>query len=709
MIIKRRILSLLPFLVFLLIGSAEEGKAEPLAALKLEPSAEAIRIQADQITYDQKEDTYAAEGKVEIFQGDQKITADRVTLKNRTSEVEATGKVILVKGEDVLRSEKMKLNLETNRGIIVRGALFLKKQHMYIRGEEIERIGEETYRIRKGNLTSCDGDWPAWRFTTREMVVTLEEYAKINGATFEIKNVPVLYSPYLVFSAKTQRESGFLIPLVSYSNLSGMEFKNAYYWAIAKNMDATFYLDLASKKGIGEGVEYRYVRKQDSFGQLYAYHLREKEGYFEQRSEQLDRTQDRWQVDFQHEEYMDSSFFAKTRLRAVSDREYFKDYAWNYTDRASEQLISFASLTKNWEHNSLFGEARNTVDLRQEDPTTLQNYPVVNFRGLRQQMWSSPFYYSFDSAYGNFWRDQGTTGQQADLHPRLSMPMRWSFLEVTPEVGARSTSYSTQNADAETQSRGSWDFKTTLATEVHRVFDTGFASFPKIKHIIRPEIIYSYVPDTNQQLIPFPYLSFYDPMVPKTNTVAIGVTQRLIGKISEGPGKSRYQELAYFRLSQPYNLFEANRELTADSPPRRPFEPITGELRIYWLKYISAENITTYDPNKGQLLSSYSLLSLNDSRGDGLMVQHSWVNGVQDQINTSLRVRLHRSVDAIYGKIYSMFDHKSLWTTYGVQYRHQCYTVDFLYSERPSVAGQPGTSMFQVMFNLLGVTSVGRR
>ena len=175
MIIKRQILSLVLFLVFLFAGWIEEGKPQSLSALKLESSAEPIRIQADQITYDQHQDTYTAEGKVEIFQGDQKLTADRVTLNSKTSEIEATGKVILVKGEDVLRSEKMTLNLDTNRGIIIRGSLFLKKQHFYLRGEEIERIGEETYRVRKGTLTSCDGDWPAWRLTSQEMVVTLQE------------------------------------------------------------------------------------------------------------------------------------------------------------------------------------------------------------------------------------------------------------------------------------------------------------------------------------------------------------------------------------------------------------------------------------------------------------------------------------------------------------------------------------------------------
>ena len=703
-------ITLLPFfLVLLLTGFAADSEGQQVQVLKFDSVREPVRIQANEVSYDHKEEVYTAEGKVEIFQGDRKLSADRVTLSGKSNEVEATGNVILVQGEDVLRSERMKINLDTSLGIIVRGTLFLKKQHFYLRGEEIERIGEETFRIRKGSLTTCDGDWPAWRFTSREVVVTLEEYASIYGAKFEIKNVPVLYSPYLIFPVKTQRQSGFLIPRLTYSNLSGVEFNTAYYWAIAKNMDATVYLDLTSKKGIGEGLEYRYVRKEDSSGKFYGYHLRELESYREKRTDQLDRKPDRWEVDFQHEEYFDSSFFAKTRLRSLSDRQFLKDYGATYEDRSSEQAYSFVSLTKNWESTSLFGEARHSVDLRQEDKTTLQNYPVVNFTGLRKQLGGSPFYYSFHSAYGNFWREEGVSGNQADLHPRLSMPLRWGFLEVTPEAGVRETLYSVHNGDQDTHSRESWDFRTAAAAEMFRVFDTGSTTVPKLKHIIRPEISYSYLPDTNQHLIPFPYLSYYDPTRPKGNTLTVAISQRLIGKISEGPGKSRYQELAYFKLSQTYDISEANRDLVPGSQPRRPFGAVTGELRGYWLQYVTAENITTYDPSRNRFLNSYSLISLSDGRGDSLTVEYSWIDGVQDQINAWLRVRLHPSLDAIYGKRYSRREKQSLETSYGIQYRHQCWTVDLTYLETPDIAGTPAEKKFLLQLNLMGVTSIGKR
>jgi len=702
-------IALLSLLVLLFLGLAAESSGQQIPVLKFDSVREPVRIQADQVSYDHKEDAYAAEGKVEIFQGNRKLSADRVTLSGKTNEVEAIGNVILVQGEDVLHGERIKVNLDTSLGVIVRGTLFLKKQHFYLRGEEIERIGEETYRLRKGSLTACDGDWPAWRFTSRETVVTLEEYASIWGATFEVKNVPVLYSPYLIFPVKTLRQSGLLIPRLTYSNLSGAELNSAYYWAIAKNMDATFYLDLASKKGIGEGIEYRYIRKEGSSGQFYAYHLREWESYREKRAEQLDRKPDRWQVDFQHEEYFDSSLFAKTRLRALSDRQFLKDYGVSYEERASEQAYSFFSLTKNWESTSLFGEGRYSVDLRQEDKTTLQNLPVVNFVGLRQRLGASPFYYSFQSAYGNFWREEGVSGHQADLHPRLSMPLRWGFLEVTPEAGVRETFYSIRNGQEDAHSRESWDFKTTAAAEMFRVFDTGSAALPRLKHIIRPEITYSYLPDTNQQLIPFPYLSYYDPTLPKGNAVTVAISQRLIGKISEGPGKYRYQELVYLRLSQAYDISEAGRDLAPGSQPRRPFGPITGELRVSWLSYVTAENITAYDPNQNRFLNSYSLVSLNDARGDSLNLEYSWINGMQDQVNAWLRVRLHSSLDAIYGKRYSRMEKQSLETFYGIQYRHQCWTVDLSYSEKPGVAGQLAEKKYLFQLNLMGVTSVGRR
>lgn len=514
--------------------------------MKFEASAEPIRLRADYISYDKAENSYVAEGNVEIWQGDRKLTADRVYLNADTNEAEATGNVVLVQGEDFLRSQKMKIDLDTSLGIIFRGTLFLKKQNFYIRGEEIERVGEDTYRVRRGSFTTCNGDWPAWRFTAQETLVTLEEYMTAKGATFEVKNVPLLYSPYLIFPVKTQRQSGFLLPGIGYSNIAGLELKNAYFWAISKNMDATFYLDLATEKGLGEGLEYRYVRKKESSGSFYGYHTREWQGYREKRTDQLDRTADRYLVELQHEEYFSPTFRGRMRVLQFSDRQYFKDYGVTYAAQASEQVYSLISLTKNWERFSLYGEARHTVDLTREDKTTLQYYPLINFTGLRQSLFSSPLHYSFTSSYGYFWREEGVTGHRLDLAPRLSLPLKWAnYVEITPEFGVRETLYRSRDGDEESSSRELWDFTTTLATNFYRTFQIGSQGVPKLKHLIRPEISYTYLPDVDQRQVPN-----YDTPVPKSNTITYGLTQRLIGRVFDGPEKSRYHEYVYLKLDR---------------------------------------------------------------------------------------------------------------------------------------------------------------
>lgn len=694
----------LSILFFLFLAFLPQADAQVAFLEKPETSSGPIRVQADHIAYDRTEDSYVAEGKVEVWEGNRKLAADRVFLNARTNEAEAIGNVILVQGEDVLRGERMKINLETSLGIIIQGSLFLKKQNFYLRGEEIERVGKDTYRVRGGSFTTCEGDWPAWRFTGRETLVTLEEYASVWGATFQVKNIPLFYSPYLIFPVKTKRQSGFLIPRITYSNTGGAELDNAYFWAIAENMDATFYLDLATIRGVGEGVEYRYVRQRESKGIFYGYHIRETEQYRQKRTEQLDRKPDRWNLDMQHEEYFSQTFFAKTWLRGFSDRQYFKDYGLAYEDRSSEQAYSFISLTKNWERFSLFGEARNTVDLRQEDKTTLQNYPAVNFRGVRQPILGSPFYFSMDSSYGYFWREQGVTGHRMDLYPRLSLPLRWGFFEITPDLGARETIYRSGDATDESHSRALWDFKTTVATEILRIFDTGSKRVPMLKHLIRPEITYTYVPDVDQQQIPN-----YDTPVPKSNAITYGITQRLIGKVEEEPGKTRYHEFAYFKLSQTYNLFEVNRDVSSGSEPRRPFGLINAEARVKLLQYINVENITAYDPNKNRFLSSYTSADFSDFRGDRLHLEYTWAVGTQDQINGNLRIRILPSLDVSYGKRYSRLDRQTLETVYGLHYRHQCWSVELSYTERPDIAGQPAEKKAMVMFTIAGVTSGGMR
>jgi LPS-assembly protein len=226
---------------------------------------------------------------------------------------------------------------------------------------------------------------------------------------------------------------------------------------------------------------------------------------------------------------------------------------------------------------------------------------------------------------------------------------------------------------------------------------------PKIKHVFRPEITYTYIPDVNQTNIPY-----YDQPVPKTNAIFYGFTNRIIGKILEG-STTRYHEYVYFQVGQTYDINEATRSEGSSSEPRRPFGPISAELRIRDPRYITLENITNYDPNTNNFQTSYTSLGLNDWRGDGLTLEHIWRRGVEEQLNGSLRIKVFSFLDFIYGRRYSVFDHQNLESNYVVLYRHQCWGLEVNYTERAGVAGAPAEKKLWFMFNLQGLASVGKK
>ncbi len=250
-----------------------------------------------------------------------------------------------------------------------------------------------------------------------------------------------------------------------------------------------------------------------------------------------------------------------------------------------------------------------------------------------------------------------------------------------------------------------WEFHATTATEFYRIFDTGWEGLPKVKHLLRPDITYDYIPDIDQRQVPN-----YDIQLPKTNTVTYGLTQRLIGKLVDPTtGQSRYHQYAYLRVSQIVNLFEVNRHLTGPTDSRQPFGDVTVDLKLFSTKYFRVENNTAYDPNKNKVRNTYTVATLTDPRGDSLSLEHRLDTGVSEQVNGGVRIKVSPSFAATYAMRYSRFDQKPLTKIYGVDYQKQCWGVNVTYSETPAVAGNPAEKKILVMFNLLGLGSFGTK
>ena len=83
-------------------------------------------------------------------------------LDNKNNIATAQGSASLKMGEDTLQGDKIVFNIENKTGAVYKAHAFYARNHFYIKGDKIEKTGENTYFIKQPFATTCDGDNPAW-------------------------------------------------------------------------------------------------------------------------------------------------------------------------------------------------------------------------------------------------------------------------------------------------------------------------------------------------------------------------------------------------------------------------------------------------------------------------------------------------------------------------------------------------------------------
>ena len=201
-----RIYILLAFLLLCLFKVLWSSAAEGFSKERLLGDEEVPwEITAKSLSYREKEETYVAKGDVVITKADQTLRAQEAIYNKRTGIVRVSGDVRFEVAGDILECEEGIFSLKDQTGKIVNGLLFLRENHYYIRGDVIEKIAKDTYLVKNCHLTTCDNGTPAWSITGSEVKVTVEGYGKVKNAAFRVRELPIFYIPYLIFTAKTKR------------------------------------------------------------------------------------------------------------------------------------------------------------------------------------------------------------------------------------------------------------------------------------------------------------------------------------------------------------------------------------------------------------------------------------------------------------------------------------------------------------------------
>lgn len=698
----------------------------PLQALETEFRGGPVTIEADSIAYDGVADIFRARGKVLIVFAGGSLKADVVTLNRSTNEAFAEGTVLLRSEQDVLEGERAFFDIAARTGWVEAGKMFIARNHFYVQGERIEKKGEATYRLENATVTSCDGDKPDWCLAGRELELTVDGYGILKGGRFLVRDIPLLYVPYLIFPAKTTRQTGLLFPRFAYSrDKNGLDVELPFYWAISSSADATFYQRYLEKRGFKEGVEFRYFPSEESFGVLYGDFINDRRRIAEtagvmSRDWQEDRN--RWSYYLNQETVLASGFSIRSDIRRVSDHWYFRDFSsYNYYldhysrnpeerfrrvsflgDASLGSLDSTVRAVKDWSLYNLTALARYTDDFSSAgNEATLQKYPEAILTGFRRPLFATPLQMEFTAGYDHYYRREGPRGHLWEFNPILSLPLNLgSYAQATPWAGFRGSVWKRSDSASaggdKSGTREAIELGAVLSTEIGRVFNVGGDEVEKIRHGIKPEIAYQYIPAPSGDRAP----DFVE-TVEGRHSLSYALTNTILARMKGKDGKTTYRELLRFKLAQTYDIQEAGREASAPAGDNRPFGAVDVELDLAPLPYFSLSARNKYDVNAGRWLKRNYDLTLSDNRGDTVSAGYRYTRDILEEINLSLKAVLTQSLAATYLLRRNQFERRTVEAGYGLNYRKQCWNVELNVTERED------DRTVMVVFSLYGIGKGG--
>lgn len=224
-------------------------------------------IEADSMGYDKVKSLVTASGNVEVVQGGRILLADKVTYDQQNNLVEAEGNIKLTEPTgNVFYANKISLKDDLKKGVIDHfRAKFTDDSRMS--ADVAKRVDETILVMEKAAYSPCPlceedpTKAPLWQVRANKATIDDEKQrVTYNHAFFDVRGVPVLYTPYLSHpTPDAKRKSGFLIPKYSTDKIFGTTVKVPYYYNIAPNKDLTLSPTFTSNEGNILSGEYRHL------------------------------------------------------------------------------------------------------------------------------------------------------------------------------------------------------------------------------------------------------------------------------------------------------------------------------------------------------------------------------------------------------------------------------------------------------------------
>lgn len=568
-------------------------------------------------------------GDVVLRQGSMQVESDEASLYQAESRAELAGDVRIRDNGALIVGDHADVQLDTGEAKVDNAEYVMHKSR--IRGSALyaKRAENAIIRLKDGTYTTCEPNSNAWQLKGNNITLNpATGFGTATNVTLRVKDIPILYTPYIYFPIDDRRQSGFLPPTIGTGSDTGFMLVTPYYFNLAPNYDATLYPRYMSKRGMLVEGEFRYLTKS-SEGQFGAAFLNDED---DDRDKQTDSKSTRYMYNWQHKGGLDSRVLTQVDYTKISDPYYFQDLE---TDQIGVKSADYVNQQGSVTYRGDSYTARLNAQAYQlatvANVTPYDRLPQITFNG-QLPVHPEGLNFDYETELVRFDRDllTGTytdkdgndpqrrldtnitgldrsNGTRLNLKPGVSLPMNWTYGFIKPSLKYQYTQY-----DLDLDSQGKQDLLTnrnnasalgeSFSSSQNRgvpiasidsglYFDRKTSFFGKnYNQTLEPRLYYLYVPEKDQEDIPvfdtseytFNYESLFrdnrfsgSDRVGDENKLSLGVTSRWI----EDDGFERQ------RISVGQALYFKDREVQLPGIDAKTRDDAHSNVSPYALEY----------------------------------------------------------------------------------------------------------------------------
>lgn len=389
-------------------------------------------------------------GDVQLAKGKRQVRSDRAQINRDTNEVILEGDIRFREPGVLLLGDRAQLDTQTQEAQLDHATFVLHESRARGTAQQFRRDAEGVIYIDNATYTTCEPASNAWILRASKLRIDADgRFATARHARVAVKDVPILYTPWIRFPIDNSRATGLLFPRLAFGEENGLDFAQPVYLNLAPNYDATLTPRYVQERGEMLEAEFRHLSRFDDTVLSGAWLGDDAGGNDSDEDsdpisgERRFEGEDRWLAGIAHLGGMGQDWNTQVDYTKVSDVDYFQDLGASTLEANGQahllQLFSAGYQLDHWSMNVARVEYQTIAeDLERQ----YQQLPRVDVDG-NYRFDDLDLLLTLDHQYTRFDHDDDfrVTGDRLRTDYELAWDKRWMWGFLRPGAKLKHIGY----------------------------------------------------------------------------------------------------------------------------------------------------------------------------------------------------------------------------------------------------------------------------